>query len=164
MKARSIPKLDFRATLLATRLKDDILKAHTFNINRVCIWKLTTVLQWLNTSDKIPVLVANRVGEILESNTIEEWHQFLSGNNPADTGTRGTSSEALKNSSWVFSSSVLRTTNWMFIPDERVIIKVYLKGPFCDVDNCFETSSFFVTDVTSINNHDRDQLGKVSFL
>ena len=48
--------------------------------------------------------------------------------------------------------SILRTTHWPFIPDERVINKISLKGPSCDVDNCLETSSSFVTDVTSIKH------------
>ena len=44
------------------------------------------------------------------------------------------------------------TIDWPFIPDERVIKKIPLKGPSCDVDNCFETSSSFVTDVTPIKH------------
>ena len=78
MKAQSIPKPELRAALLAPRLKDDILKALTVIINRVCLWKVnTTVLQWLNTSDKLPVIFANHVGKILESTSIDEWHQFF---------------------------------------------------------------------------------------
>ena len=153
MKALSIPKLELQAALLATRLKDDILTALTVSINHVFMWTdSTTVLQWLNSTEKLPVFVANRVGEILESTTIDEWHHVLSGDNPADTGTRGISSEALKDSSWVIGPSILRTTDWPFIPDERVINKIRLKGPSCDVDNCLETSSSFVTDVTSIKH------------
>ena len=153
MKALSIPKLELQAALLATRLKDDILTALTVGINHVYMWTDSiTVLQWLNSTKKLPVFVANRVGEILESTTIDEWHHVLSGDNPADTGTRGISSEALKDSSWVFGPSILRTTDWPFIPDEHVIKKNRLKGPSCDSDNCLETSSSFVTDVTSIKH------------
>ena len=153
MKALSIPKLELQAALLATRLKDDILTALTVSINHVFMWTdSTTVLQWLNSTEKLPVFVANRVGEILESTTIDEWHHVLSGDNPADTGTRGISSEALKDSSWVIGPSILRTTDWSFIPDERVINKIRLKGSSYDVDNCLETSSSFVTDVTSIKH------------
>ena len=112
----------------------------------------TTVLQWLKSTEKLPVFVANRVGEILESTTIDEWHHVLSGDNPADTGTRGISSEALKDSSWVIGPSILRTTDWPFIPDERVINKIRLEDPSCDVNNCLETSSSFVTDVTFIKH------------
>ena len=153
MKALSIPKLELQAALLATRLKNDILAALTVSINHVYMWTdSTTVLQWLHSTEKLPVFVANRVGEILESTTIDEWHHVLSGDNPADTGTRGIASEALKDSSWVIGPSILRTTDWPFIPDERVINKTRLKGPSCDVDNCLETSSSFVTDVTSIKH------------
>ena len=153
MKAPSIPKLELQAALLATRLKDDILTALTVSFNLVYMWTdSTTVLQWLNSTEKLPVFVANRVGKILESTTIDEWHHVLSGGNPADTGTRGISSEAIKDSSWVIGPSILRTNDWQFILDERVINKIRLKGPSCDVDNCLETSSSFVTDVTSIKN------------
>ena len=100
MKALSITKLELQAALLATRLKDDILTALTVSMNHAYMWTdSTTVLQWLNSTEKLPVFVANRVGEILESAPIDDWHHVLSGNNPADTGTRGISSEALKDSS-----------------------------------------------------------------
>ena len=78
---------------------------------------------------------------------------MLSGNNPADTSTRGISSEAFKNSSWISGPSLIRITDRPFIPEERVINKIRLKGPSCDVDNCLETSSSFVTDGTSIKHH-----------
>ena len=116
------------------------------------MWKdSTTVLQWLNSTEKLPVFVANSVSEILESPTIDEWHHVLSGDNPVDTDTRGISSEALKDN-WVIGPSSLRTTDWPFVPDERVIKKNCLKGPSCHVDNCLETSSSLFTDVTSIKH------------
>ena len=55
----------------------------------------TIVLQWLNSNDKLPEFVGNRIGEILETNTIDEWHHVLSGDNPADAGSRGNASKAL---------------------------------------------------------------------
>ena len=125
MKALSIPKLELQPALLATRLKDDILTAPSVSINHVYMWTDSTqVLQWLNSSDKFTVFVANRVGEILESTTINEWHHILSGDSPADTGTRVISLEALKDSTRVIGPSILRTTDWPFIPDERVIKKI----------------------------------------
>ena len=38
MKALYIPKLELQAFLLATRLKDDILKALTISIDHVYMW------------------------------------------------------------------------------------------------------------------------------
>ena len=131
------------------------MTAPTVSINHVYMWTVSkTVLQWLNSTEKLPVFVANRVGKILESITIDEWHHVLSVDNPVDTGTRGGGggSEALKDNSCIIGPSILRTTNWPFLPDERAINKISLKGPSCDVDNCLETSSSFVTDVTSIKH------------
>ena len=89
MKTLSILKLELQAPLLATRLKHDIVIARTVSIRYVFMWTYsTTVLQWLNSTEKLPVFVYNRVGEILESTTIDEWRHVLSGDNPADTGTR----------------------------------------------------------------------------
>ena len=148
MKALSIPKLELQAALLATRLKE-MLKALTFKVTDIFMWTdSTTVLQWLHSCSKLSVFVGNRTGEILESTTTDQWHHILSGNNPADTGTRGISSEALKESSWVNGPSVLRTTDWPFKPDTRVIDKIRL----CDIDICLENSSNFVVDVLTEKN------------
>ena len=97
MEALSIPKLELQAALLATRLKEEILKGLTFKGTDIFMWTdSTTVLQWLNSCNKLPVFVGNRTGESLESTTTDQWHHIFSGDNPADTGTRGISSEALK--------------------------------------------------------------------
>ena len=77
---------------------------------------------------------------------------ILSGDNPADTGIRGISSEALKESSSVNGPSTLRTTDWPFKPDTRVIDKIRLKGPSCDIDICLENSSNFVVNVLTEKN------------
>ena len=102
MKMLSFPKLELQAALLASRLKDDIEKALTLSISKVFMWTdSTTVLQWLNSTSKQPVFVENRVAEILESTSIDQWFHVLSGDNPADTGTRGITADSLKQSSWV---------------------------------------------------------------
>ena len=153
MKALSSPKLELQAALLATHLKEEILKGLTFKVTDIFMWTdSTTVLQWLHSCSKLPVFVGNRTGEILESTTTDQWHHILSGDNPADTGTRGISSEALKESSWVNGPSILRTTDWPFKPDTRVIDKIRLKGPSCDIDICLENSSNFVVDVLTEKN------------
>ena len=80
MKALSIPKLKLQSAVLATRLKDDKMTALTVSINHVYMWTDSkTVLQWLNSTETKPVFVANRVGEILESTTIDEWHHRCAG-------------------------------------------------------------------------------------
>ena len=102
MKMLSFSKLELQAVLLASRLKDDIEKALTLSNSKMFMWTYsTTVLQWLNSTSKRPVFVANREAEILESTSIDQWFHVLSGDNPADTGTRGITADSLKQSSWV---------------------------------------------------------------
>ena len=153
METLSIPKLELQVALLATHLKEEILKGLTFKVTDTFMWTdSTTVLQWLNSYNKLPVFVGNRTGEILESATTDQWHHILSGDNPADIGTRGISSEALKESSWVTGPSILRTTDWPLKPDTRVIDKIRLKRPSCDIDICLKNLSNFVVEVLTEKN------------
>ena len=120
MKALSIPKLELQAALLATRLKEDVLKALTIPVSNTFMWTdSTTVLQWLNSGSKQPTFVANRIREILESTTVDQWFHVLSGDNPADTGIRGISA-SLKTSCWVNGPSLLKSGEWPFKPSIEV--------------------------------------------
>ena len=102
MKALTIPKLELQAALLAARLKDEIQQALTVPVARTFMWTdSTTVLQWLHSIDKKPVFVANRVAEILELTTVDEWNHVPTADNPADEGTRGLSANALLDSPWL---------------------------------------------------------------
>ena len=52
----------------------------------------TTVLQWIRHSDKKQqVFVANRVAEVLEATSVDQWRHVPGEINPADCGTRGLS-------------------------------------------------------------------------
>ena len=77
----------------------------------------TTVFQWLNSTSKQPVFDASRVAEILESTSIDQWFHVLSGDNPADTGTRGITVDSLKQSIWINGPSFLKTSDWPFNPN-----------------------------------------------
>ena len=121
-KALSIPKLELQNALLATRLKDDILKAPTIPVSNTFMWTdSTTVLQWLNSGSEQLTFVANRRGEILETTTVDQWFHVSSGDNPADTGTRGISAESLKTSIWVNGPSLLKNGEWLFKPSIEVL-------------------------------------------
>ena len=77
MKVLSIPKLKLQAALLATRLKHDIKKALTLSISKVFRWTdSTTILEWLNSTSKQPVFIANRVAKILDSTPIANGSMF----------------------------------------------------------------------------------------
>ena len=115
MKTLTIPTLELQASLLAARLRKDVQKALTLDISRTFMWTdSTTVLQWIHSLEKQPVFVANRVAEILELTTTDEWNYVQSSNNPADAGTRGLSANALVESSWLKGPEFLKTPQWPF--------------------------------------------------
>ena len=102
MKALTILKLELQAALLAARLKDEIQQALTVPVERTFMWiDGTTDLQWLYSIDKKPVFVANRVAEILELTTVDEWNHVPTANNQAEAGTCGLSANALLDSPWL---------------------------------------------------------------
>ncbi|XP_075255010.1 uncharacterized protein LOC142346831 [Convolutriloba macropyga] len=96
MKTLPVPKLELQAALLAARLGEEICKALTVPVQNTFMWTdSTTVLQWLNSLDKQPKFVANRVSAILEGTSVDQWHHVASHANPANAVTRGMSSEAV---------------------------------------------------------------------
>ena len=110
MKVMTFPKLQLQAALLAEGLKQDICRALTLHVNKVYMWTdSTSVLQWLNSTSKQPIFVANRVSEILEHTSVDEWNHVASSDNPADAGTCDKSAEVLQSSSWVRGPDFLRT-------------------------------------------------------
>ena len=125
MKPLTIPKLELQAALLASRLKRHVEAALTLTIEKVYMWSdSSTVLQWLHSPEKQPVFVANRVSEILDASTVDEWAHVFSTNNPADVVTREMSIDELKCSAWINGPEFLRTEDWPFQPPiQRVSVK-----------------------------------------
>ena len=67
MKVTTVPKLELQAALLAARLKREITQALTVTVNQLFMsTDSTTVLQWINSIEKQPIFIANRVCDILE--------------------------------------------------------------------------------------------------
>ena len=148
MKMLSFPKLELQAALLASRLKDDIEKDLTLSISKVFMWTDSTrVHQWLNSTSKQPVFVANRVAEILESTSIDQWFHVLRGDNPDDTGT----ADSLKQSSWVSGPSFLKTSDWPFNPNKEDTKKIRLCGPVYHLNEGLEDSSNFPCTAVSFD-------------
>ena len=103
MKHHTIPKLELMAALTGNRLKDAIIKEHSIHFHKIYMWSdSTTVIQWIRSSnEKQPTFVANRVAEILDSSTVDEWHHVAGANNPADLGTRGLNFDEVPASNWI---------------------------------------------------------------
>ena len=146
MKVMTIPKPELQADLLAARLKPDICRALTVRVDKVFMWTdSTTAWQWLNSTSKQPIFVANRVCEILEHTSVDEWKHVASSNNPADAGTRGMSSEVLQSGSSVRGPVFLRTKDFPFEPSTEVVKSIKLLIVTKETD---ETNTSLAASVT----------------
>ena len=156
MKVMTVPKLELQAALLAARLKQDICRALTVKVNRIFMWTdSTTVLQWLNSATKHPIFIANRVCEILEHTSVDEWNHVASSDNPADAGTPGMSAEVLQSSSWVRGPDFLRTKEFPFEPSIEVVKNIKLGVVTKETD---ETNTSLAVSVTKSTKEPRPQL------
>lgn len=91
IKEWTIPRLELQATVLAVRLSNSILKELDLRVNEIFFWSDSmTSLQYIkNQTKRFQTFVANRVAEIHESTTPEQWHHVPGTMNPADERSRG---------------------------------------------------------------------------
>ncbi|XP_058456808.1 uncharacterized protein LOC131434170 [Malaya genurostris] len=90
LKPLSIPRLELQAAMIGTRLMDSVLKSLDIKITNRFMWTYsTTVLCWLRSdSRRYHQFVAFRVGEILTTTSVDEWHYVPSRMNIADAATK----------------------------------------------------------------------------
>ncbi|XP_062703599.1 uncharacterized protein LOC134286050 [Aedes albopictus] len=87
----SVPKLELQAALLGYRLSLMVKKEMEIDIHSIVFCTDSrTVLCWLKTKKALKTFVANKVGEILEQSSPDDWHYVSTLDNVADEGTRDT--------------------------------------------------------------------------
>ena len=86
----------------------------------------TIVLQWINTTNKHPIFIANCVSEILENTSVDQWNHVTTCDNPANAGTRGMSAEVLQSSSRVRGPDFVRTKQFPFVPNTDIVDNIKL--------------------------------------
>ena len=149
MKVTTIPKLELQAALLAARLKQDIRRVLTVHVDKVFMWTdSTSVLHWLHSTSKQSIFLADRVCEILEHTSVDEWNRVASSNNPAAAGTRGMSAEVLQSSSWVRDPDFLRTKEFPFHPSTEVVKNIKLGKVTKETDKTNTSLAVSVTKST----------------
>ena len=86
----------------------------------------TIVLQWINSTSKHPIFIANRVSEILVNNSVDQRNHATNCDNPADAGTRGISANVLHFNSWVRGLDFWWTEQFPFVPNTDVVDNIKL--------------------------------------
>ena len=87
----TIPRLELQAAVLATRLSKMIVNELDLQVDQTFFWSDSmTSLQYIkNETKRFQTFVANRVAEIHETSSPEQWHHIPGIMNPADDGSRG---------------------------------------------------------------------------
>ncbi|XP_053691664.1 uncharacterized protein LOC128740164 [Sabethes cyaneus] len=86
LKPVSVPRLELQAAMIGVRMLDKVLVSLDIPVIRRFLWSdSSTVLSWLRSdSRRFHQFVAVRVGEILSTTSVDEWHYVPSKLNAAD--------------------------------------------------------------------------------
>ena len=94
----TVPRLELAAALMGTQLAFFVCKAFGWDLMTVTYFTDSlTVLWWLQSTQALAPYVANRLKQILERSSYNQWLHVRTELNPADLPTRGTRPEALAN-------------------------------------------------------------------
>ena len=90
IKQTSVPKLELEAAVIGVRLQPTIVMESSFTIDKTLFWTDSqVVLDWIASSKKQTVYIANPLREIAASTKTKQWRHISTLNNPAEHGTRG---------------------------------------------------------------------------
>ncbi len=91
LKNQTIPKLELCSAVLLRKLLSTVNRELNIDLKDVFAWSDST--GWINTSPhRLKTYVANRVVSIVDRIPANHWRHVSSPDNPADLGSRGTTS------------------------------------------------------------------------
>ena len=123
----TIPKLELSAALTAARLDEMLRKELTIPIEESHFWSdsKAVLMSIRNSQKKFPVYVANRLAEIENLTSTENWHYIPSQINPADEVSRGISAKRLvKSGKWLTGPDFLYKSQDQWPTEEKTTLTV----------------------------------------
>ena len=125
LKAVTIPRLELTAAALAVRLTEKVRSACRLHWDSIHFWTDSMiVLHYIrNTSSRFATFVANRISEIRDHSTLEQWNHVVGALNPADLVSRETVFDDASLSEWFNGPMFLQEPelNW---PEQPVNIPI----------------------------------------
>lgn len=109
IKAVTIPRLELTAAVLSVRLSSLLQKELEYDLKQTFWTDSKVVLGYLNNDKKrFHVYVANRVQQIKNKTSSDQWRYVNTQDNPADLASRGLTAEDLAQSVWLKAPDFLR--------------------------------------------------------
>lgn len=109
LKPVTIPRLELTAAVCSVRISQQLRRELEYHIDREYFWTdSNVVLGYIrNESRRFHVFVANRVQEIQDSTSIDQWKYIESKENPADEASRGMKAQELLDCRWITGPTFL---------------------------------------------------------
>jgi len=112
-KRTTIPRLELQGALTAVKIANTLKKELNMKFDSETFWSDSQIaLGYIrNESKRFHTFVANRVSEIKQSTTSEQWQHVATADNPADLASRGCWTNELVNNKWRTGPDFLQKLN-----------------------------------------------------
>ena len=109
IKPVTIPKLELTVALCSVKVGNQLRQELEHRIDHeIFCTDSKVVLGYIgNENRRFHVFVTNRVQEIHDNTSVEQWRYVESEQNPADDASRGMKARELSNSRWIFGPAFL---------------------------------------------------------
>ena len=150
----TVPRLELTATVCSVKISQQLRHRLSYHIDQEYFWTdSNVVLGYIsNESRRFHVFVANRVQEIQNSTSVEQWNHVESKQNPADEASRGVKSQELLHSRWINGPAFLWKTE-----DQWPINQDHSEGTFGLQNNDPEVKKHVTMATTEILKVDSEK-------
>ena len=103
LKKITVPRLELTAAAVSVRVSEQLRRELEVEVVKEVFWTDSkVVLGYIaNEVRRFHVFVANRVQEIQERSSVEQWRYIDTERNPADDGSRGLHASQISGSKWI---------------------------------------------------------------
>ena len=154
LKPVTVPRVELTADVCSVRISQQLRREFSYHIDQEYFWTDSkVVLGYIsNESRRFHVFVANRVQEIQNSTSVEQWNHVESKQNPADEASRGVKSQELLHSRWINGPAFLWKTE-----DQWPINQDHSEGTFGLQNNDPEVKKHVTMATTEILKVDSEK-------
>ncbi|PFX24881.1 hypothetical protein AWC38_SpisGene10528 [Stylophora pistillata] len=116
LKPVTIPRLELTTAVCSVRISEQLRRELEYHIDQEYFWTDSkVVLGYIrNESRRFHVFVSNRVQDIQDNTSVDQWRYIESKQNPADEASRGMKAQEILDSRWITGPPFIweKETQW----------------------------------------------------